>query len=165
VLQLRAAHTLRPSPDVPDHLAPAPDVSREEVLETRELRLSGTAINGRDMEMARIDQTVRAGTTELWRVRNADGNPHNFHLHGVSFVVASVDGRPPPPELTGWKDTVFLPESRAVELVVRFDEHADPEWPYMYHCHLLRHEDQGMMGQFVVLGEGQPGEAGGDHQH
>jgi FtsP/CotA-like multicopper oxidase with cupredoxin domain len=166
VLQLRAAGTLRPSPVVPDTLAPAPDVAREDVAETRRLRLSGSSINGRDMEMSRIDQSVRAGTTELWRVRNADGNPHNFHVHGVSFAVASVDGGPPPPELAGWKDTVFLPESREVELLVRFAEHADPEWPYMYHCHLLRHEDQGMMGQLVVLEEGQqPGVVGGDHRH
>jgi FtsP/CotA-like multicopper oxidase with cupredoxin domain len=135
-------------------------------VETRRLRLSGSSINGRDMELSRIDQTVRAGTTELWRVHNADGNPHNFHVHGVSFAVASVDGGPPPPELTGWKDTVFLPESREVVLLVRFAERADPDWPYMYHCHLLRHEDQGMMGQFVVLEEGQqPGEVGGDHRH
>jgi FtsP/CotA-like multicopper oxidase with cupredoxin domain len=166
VLQLRAADTLRPSPDVPDSLAPAPDVSRADVVETRELRLSGTSINGRDMDMVRIDQAVRAGTTELWRVRNADGNPHNIHLHGVSFAVASVDGRPPPSELTGWKDTLFLPESREVELLVRFEEYADPSSPYMYHCHLLRHEDSGMMGQFVVLDEGeQPGEVGDEHQH
>ena len=57
-----------------------------------------------------------------------------------------------------------------VRLIMRFEDYADPESPYMYHCHLVRHEDQGMMGQFVVAEPGQDGietpahgEPGHDH--
>ena len=55
----------------------------------------------------------------------------------------------------GWKDTNALEWNRASRLLVRFEDYADPDTPYMYHCHLLWHEDQGMMGQFLVVEPGQ----------
>jgi FtsP/CotA-like multicopper oxidase with cupredoxin domain len=82
--------------------------------------------------------------------------PHNFHIHDVQFQVLTVAGAPPPPHLAGWKDTVYLPPNVQFELIARFSDHADPDTPYMFHCHLLAHEDSGMMGQFVVV---EPGEA------
>lgn len=163
VLQLRAAAELAPSPVVPTTLAAAPDLSAEDVVRTRTFRLSGTAINGRDMDMDRIDETVTVDTTERWEVRNADGSPHNFHVHGTQFVVERIDGAPPPPELAGWKDTVFLPAGTEAELLVRFTGHTGARHPFMFHCHLLRHEDQGMMGQLVVVGPGQEAGAPPDH--
>ncbi len=169
VLELRAAESLSPSPQVPDRLAAAPDVAEEDVARTRDFELTGTRINGAKMEMSRVDETVTVGSTERWRVRNASGSPHNFHVHDVQFVIASIDGRRPPPELAGWKDTVFLPPHREVELLMRFTDYADPEAPYMYHCHLLFHEDSGMMGQFVVVEPGQQAaplkDAGHEHHH
>jgi FtsP/CotA-like multicopper oxidase with cupredoxin domain len=72
--------------------------------------------------------------------------------------VLSYDGGPPPAHLRGRKDTVFLAGTVTVELLVRFDDHTDPDVPYMYHCHVLQHEDDGMMGQFVVV---RPGERAG----
>jgi len=164
ILQLRAADRLERSPEVPDHLADPPDLDRDDVEKTREFELQGTVINGKDMDMERIDETVELDATELWRVRNTDGQPHNFHVHDVQFAIVSVDGSPPPAELAGRKDTVFLPEQSEVELLVRFTDYADPDSPYMYHCHLLRHEDAGMMGQFVVVEPGdEAGEVSGDH--
>lgn len=129
-------------------------------------RISGTAdsaavttplsgINGARMAMDRIDLTVVRGTAETWTVHNRDGMPHNFHVHDVQFRVLSVDGAAPPPELTGAKDTVFLPPDATVRLAMRFDGPANPDAPYMYHCHPLSHEDLGMMGQFVVVEAGQ----------
>jgi FtsP/CotA-like multicopper oxidase with cupredoxin domain len=163
VLELRAADELAPSPAVPARLAAPPDLAADDVAQTREFRLSGTDINGKDMDMDRIDATVTAETTERWQVRNADGSPHNFHVHGTQFVVERVDGAPPPPELAGWKDTVFVPQGGEVDLLVRFGDHTDPDLPFMFHCHLLRHEDQGMMGQFVVVEAG--GQAGAPPSH
>jgi FtsP/CotA-like multicopper oxidase with cupredoxin domain len=165
ILQLRAADRLAPSPEVPDTLAPAPDLDPDDVVQTRGFELSGTSINGDEMDIDRIDATVELDTTERWRVSNRDGNTHNFHVHDVQFVVESLDGEPPPPELAGWKDTIFLPEGSEADLLVRFTDYADPDSPYMYHCHLLRHEDSGMMGQFVVV---EPGDAAGEvsgHHH
>ncbi len=167
VLELRAADELAPSPPVPATLAEAPDLDRADVARTRDFRLSGTSINGLTMDMDRIDATVELDTTELWRVRNTDGGFHNFHVHDVQFVVASVDGAPPPPELAGWKDTVAVPAGGEVELLVRFTDYADPGTPYMFHCHLLRHEDAGMMGQFVVVepgGAAVPPHSGHEHR-
>ncbi len=158
ILQLRAADSLAPSPEVPAELAPSPELDADDVVETRAFQLQGTSINGQDMDMERIDETVELDTTERWRVTNTGGNTHNFHVHDVQFVIESIDGKAPPPELAGWKDTVFLPEGGEVELLVRFTDYADPDTPYMYHCHLLKHEDSGMMGQFVVV---EPGEEAG----
>jgi FtsP/CotA-like multicopper oxidase with cupredoxin domain len=126
------------------------DASRERHFD---LRTSG--INGQPMAMDRIDATVERGATEIWTVRNRDGITHNFHVHDVQFRVLEVDGEPPPPELRGRKDTVYVPNGREVKLVLRFDGPPDPDVPYMYHCHLLSHEDGGMMGQFAVVNPGE----------
>jgi suppressor of ftsI len=170
VLELRGTDHLDPSPPLLDRLAPAPDLRAEDATVRRSFRLGGTNINGRDMDMDRIDQVVHVGDTEIWELRNAAGSPHNFHVHGVQFQVVDVDGAPPPRQLSGWKDTVYVAPDSTVRLVMRFDAYPDPNSPFMFHCHLLRHEDQGMMGQFLVVGRGddvQPGDAldnHGDHQ-
>ena len=65
---------------------------------------------------------------------------------------------PPPPQLAGYKDTVYTPPGQRIRLAVRFSDYTDPTFPYMYHCHLALHEDQGMMGQFLVLDPGQQAE-------
>jgi FtsP/CotA-like multicopper oxidase with cupredoxin domain len=156
VLELRAADDLAPSPPLPDALAPAPNLvdALDELQVDRTFELRGTTINGQEMDMARIDEVVEVDTTEVWDVENTDGTYHNFHVHGVQFQVVEMDGEPPPAEISGWKDTVFLlPGSRA-RLAVRFS-YADPSHPYMAHCHRLRHEDRGMMFQFVVVEPGQ----------
>ncbi len=155
VLQLRGATTLGPSPGVPERLVALDDLSGDEVSVTREFRLSTPQINGREMDMNRIDETVEVGTTERWVVSNEDGTPHSFHVHDVQFEVVSYDGGPPPPHLRGRKDTVFLPGQVEVELLLRFEDHTDPNVPYMFHCHILQHEDEGMMGQFVVVAAGE----------
>ncbi len=54
-----------------------------------------------------------------------------------------------------WKDTVYLPPDKTVRIIAEFSDYADPDFPYMFHCHLLWHEDHGMMGQFVVVEPGQ----------
>ncbi len=165
VLELRAADALRPSPALPDTLVPpsTPDGSDTAVERHFDLTLAG--INGAPMAMDRVDATVTRGTTEKWVVRNADGMPHNFHVHDVQFRVLDYAGAPPPPELTGAKDTIFLPPNTTATLALRFDGPADPDTPYMYHCHLLWHEDLGMMGQFVVVEPGQQAGTPPRHAH
>ncbi|MGP3980548.1 multicopper oxidase family protein [Streptomyces sp. KR80] len=171
ILELRAAKALRSSPELSDELVgPAgpevPDGSDPVRERSFDLRMSG--INGEPMAMDRIDASVTRGTTEVWTLRNRDGMPHNFHVHDVQFRVLEVDGERPPPELRGPKDTVYVPGSRTVKIALRFDGPADPDTPYMYHCHLLYHEDGGMMGQFVVVEPGQKAgkpPVGSDHDH
>lgn len=164
ILELRAADTLTQSPPVPDQLAPEPDLGSGEIAVERSFNLANDAINGESMDMARIDFASEVDTTELWRVRGRDNSPHNFHVHDVQFVVRAIGGEPPPAELAGWKDTVLLIPGVEYELMLRFTDYTDPDMPYMFHCHLLRHEDRGMMGQFVVVAPGeQAGEVPHDH--
>ena len=107
-------------------------------------------INGRSFAMGRIDVTARLGTAEIWEI-SAGGMPmaHPFHVHGASFRILSKNGRNPAAHEAGWKDVVLV-EGHA-EVLVRFDNPAPPRMPFMYHCHILEHEDHGMMGQFAVV--------------
>jgi len=163
ILQLRAGDTLAATPELPERLAPTPDLKEADAVTTRKIALGGSDINGRDMDMSRIDEVVTVDTTEVWRVSNGDGTPHSFHIHDVQFVILDVDGATPAPPLRGWKDTVYVAPNSSVRLLMRFADYTDPDSPYMFHCHLLRHEDQGMMGQFVVVKPGQ--RAGQPHSH
>jgi blue copper oxidase len=110
--------------------------------------LSLIGINGKTHDLARIDVETELGTYEIWEIVST-GMPHPFHIHGASFLVLSLDGVSPPDHLAGWKD-VILVEDRA-ELFVAFNQPATREHPFMYHCHILEHEDAGMMGQYMCV--------------
>jgi blue copper oxidase len=155
VLQLRAADRLTPSPPVPARLVDVPRLDPATANHRRDFTLSGTSINGKDMDGGRVDAAVTKGTVEVWTLTNRDGQHHSFHVHDVQFQVLTIGGKAPPAELGGWKDTVLLPPNRPVRIIARFADYADPTTPYMFHCHVLRHEDRGMMGQFVVIEPGQ----------
>ena len=103
---------------------------------------------------SRIGEDQCATQTAGSPVRDGADVIHNVHIHDVQFRVLAYGDRPPPPHLDGWKDTVFLPPGRTARLLVQFTEYADPTTPYMFHCHVLLHEDSGMMGQFVVVDAG-----------
>lgn len=153
LLQLRAAATLESSPPLPARLAPAepPEIAPGAVAD-RTFELGGQgSIDGREFDPNRIDAEAPAAGTELWEVRSASGTPHNFHVHGVRFRVARYAAGPVPPHLAGWKDTVYVPPNETVRFLVELGDYADPDVPYMFHCHVLQHQDRGMMGQFVVV--------------
>ena len=105
-------------------------------------------INGRPYAIHRVDVTARLGTAEIWQIAST-AMAHPFHVHGASFRILSNNGRKPAAHQSGWKDVVLV-EDRA-EILVRFDHPAPPKMPFMYHCHILEHEDHGMMGQFAVV--------------
>jgi FtsP/CotA-like multicopper oxidase with cupredoxin domain len=103
-------------------------------------------INGKAFDPARIDVETKLGTTEVWEITSI-GMAHPFHTHGAIFRILSIEGAPPPAHLSGWKDTVLV-EDKA-ELLVAFNQPATRQHPFMYHCHILEHEDAGLMGQYV----------------
>jgi blue copper oxidase len=103
-------------------------------------------INGQTFDMERIDVETKVGTSEVWEVISA-GMAHPFHIHGALFRILSISGAPPPAHLAGWKDIVLV-DDRA-ELLVTFNQLATREHPFMYHCHILEHEEAGLMGQYV----------------
>jgi FtsP/CotA-like multicopper oxidase with cupredoxin domain len=158
VLELRAADELAPSPEPawePSAHAAQDALHEDDAATIRTFQLDDRKINGQSMDMGRIDEVATVGSTEIWEVRSIVPMPHSFHVHDVQFRILSVDGDAPPPELAGPKDTVYLEPDRTYRLLLRFDDYADPDVPYMFHCHMLLHEDEGMMGQFVVVEPGQ----------
>ncbi len=139
---------------LPDHDPGAVAVSREFRLEMgmgpgMMFRRTGRrfSINGRPFSMRRLDLTARQGALERWVIRG-EMMMHPFHVHGCAFQVLSENGRPPALQNRGWKDTVLV--NGEAEILVRFPHKASEDLPYMFHCHILEHEDGGMMGQFAV---------------
>ena len=120
----------------------------------KELTFSGmgnmVAINGKQFDMERIDLQAKTGTKEIWEINNSNdmmgGMIHPFHLHGVQFKVLDRNGKVPPANEQGWKDTIALYPGEKVQIEVEFPE----KGIFMYHCHILEHEDNGMMGQIIV---------------
>ena len=110
----------------------------------------GWGINGVQMDPTRIDETVQFGGTERWTI-TVDAGVHVFHVHQTQFQILAINGELPPPEEAGWEDSVFVHGDREVVIAARFNTYADNDTPYMFHCHILDHEDLGMMGQFLVV--------------
>jgi FtsP/CotA-like multicopper oxidase with cupredoxin domain len=152
LLEVRAADELAESAPLPVRFADDELPDPDDAVTTRHFELDGSSrINGERMDPTRVDTVVAVDTTEIWEVTNGSGNPHSFHPHDVQFRIVDYDGEPPPPRLAGPKDTVFLPPGITARLAVRFSDYTDPTTPYMLHCHVLRHEDSGMMAQFTVV--------------
>ncbi len=108
-------------------------------------------INGVAMDLSVINEVVELGDTEIWSISNATGLPHPFHIHDVQFQILDRAGSPPSASESGWKDVVLVYPGETVRFITKFEDFADPDTPYMYHCHFLGHEDAGMMGQFLVI--------------
>lgn len=130
---------------IPETLRLVPELNPEEATTTRTMLLQQGRINGKVMDMNRVDESARLGTTEVWEVENLVGMDHPFHLHGFQFQVLDRNGQPEPQPM--WKDTVNLPSFERTRFIVRFEDYPG-KW--MYHCHILNHEDQGMMGILEV---------------
>jgi FtsP/CotA-like multicopper oxidase with cupredoxin domain len=115
------------------------------VTARRVFALSQGLINGKTMDLHRVDVTVPLGATEIWEIENLVGMDHPFHLHGFRFQVLDRDGVPEP--FPYWKDTVNVPKHETVRLIVKFEDYPGL---WMFHCHILDHEDAGMMGILEV---------------
>lgn len=80
----------------------------------------------------------------IWRIEDDVGMDHPFHLHGMFFQVLDVDDVPPAHR--GWKDTVIVPRYSRLRFAVRYGEPGH----WMYHCHILEHQEHGMMGVLTL---------------
>jgi FtsP/CotA-like multicopper oxidase with cupredoxin domain len=151
LVRLVAADRLQSSPPLPNRLpAPQPTAAPNDATRREFTFNHASRINGGHYDHDRIDFTMPAGEIEAWELDNTSDNQHVFHVHGVSFTVTAIDGRPPPAHLSGPKDSIFLPPGTTATIAVRAPRWADATLPYMFHCHVLAHEDHGMMGQFTV---------------
>jgi hypothetical protein len=102
-------------------------------------------------DMNRMDQVVLLDTVEIWTLVNRTGAAHPFHIHDIQFFILDRNREPIAAHETGKKDTVIVHGNETVRFITKFERHSDTEVPYMYHCHILPHEDGGMMGQFIVV--------------
>ncbi len=108
-------------------------------------------INNMTFDMDVVNETVYLNTTEIWTIKNHTLVAHPFHIHDIQFNVIQEGGINLPPAKMGWKDVVVVRPGDSVKVLTKFETFADPHVPYMYHCHLLHHEDDGMMGTFLVV--------------
>ena len=107
-------------------------------------------INGQAFDMSKPAFAAERGQYERWTISGeGDMMMHPFHIHGTQFRILTENGKPPAAHRAGWKDTVWVEGARS-EVLVRFDYPAAAEHAYMAHCHLLEHEDTGMMLGFTV---------------
>lgn len=107
--------------------------------------------NDSSFNMMRIDYKIPLNSVEKWKLVNETMVAHPFHIHDVQFYLIDRNGMTPPPEELGRKDVVLVPSYDSVVFVTKFEDFTDSVIPYMYHCHILMHEDDGMMGQFTVI--------------
>jgi FtsP/CotA-like multicopper oxidase with cupredoxin domain len=109
-------------------------------------------INGKQFDINRVDEAVAAGATEVWTITNVStmgAMPHPFHAHAIQWQVLDRNGVPASGVDLGWKDTVLVQPSETVRIIGRFDPLINIG-KYMYHCHILEHEEAGMMGVFEI---------------
>ena len=130
---------------IPTTLRVVPPLDTARVAARRVVAFGQGMINNRHFDFSRVDFKAKLGTTEIWKVENLVGMDHPFHLHGFQFQVIERNGKPEP--FLTWKDVVNVRRQETVRLVVRFD---DFPGKWMFHCHILNHEDQGMMGILEV---------------
>ncbi len=110
-------------------------------------------INGAQMNKSIINENVPLNDLEIWEISNPMPMPHNFHIHATHFVPLDRNGSVNSLEKwekNGYKDVIYLPANSTVRFLVKMTDYVDSVSPYMYHCHILEHEDGGMMGQFTV---------------
>lgn len=159
ILQINASKIDKTQFKLPEKLASHPQINKKITqkryfdlqMKMGPMMMLGNAfsINGKTMNINRIDEVVKAGSTEVWVVKNSSMMAHPFHIHNVQFKIISKPNIKPYER--GFKDTVLIEPNSIVELLIEFPSYKDRKNPYMYHCHILEHEDQGMMGQFVVV--------------
>ncbi|MER5472650.1 multicopper oxidase domain-containing protein [Streptomyces sp. NPDC002935] len=144
--------------DTPEDLPALNTITRYDTTDftarTITLGQSGTSMTingsvGTSMSsMAMISTTL--GAEEVWTVKNGTQLEHSFHLHDVPFQLISINGEDPTGVQLGWYDTFEVVGGGTIKIAMKFTDFADDTYMYMLHCHLLQHEDEGMMASLMV---------------
>ena len=105
-------------------------------------------IDGKSFDLNRVDLKARVGEVELWEIYNGSDMDHPFHIHGTQFQIVEREkkGTKTPVQFLAWKDTVNITSKETVRIKLRYSTPGRR----MYHCHILEHEDAGMMAQLEV---------------
>ncbi|PWF99879.1 multicopper oxidase family protein [Levilactobacillus bambusae] len=145
---------------LPDHLVDIPNPDVTPGTHVHQAVMSGmdeeVELNGKKFDMQRIDDKQQVGNVEYWDVTNTNemdgGMLHPYHMHGTLFTVVSRNGHEPNPNEFGLKDTIAVNPGETVRLKVQFQMTG----VYMYHCHIIEHEDGGMMAQIEAYDPNHP---------
>jgi len=137
---------------LPKRLLPVADLRRK-ITDRRTIVFSESAagdtffVDGRTFDPDRTDTRVKLGAIEEWTIRNESGELHDFHIHQTHFQVTEVNGVPQ--RVDGYQDIVNVAVHGEVKVIIPF---TDPViiGRFVYHCHLLSHEDKGMMATIEV---------------
>ncbi len=142
----RVPRTLRPLPEWTRHAPGKPD-------RTWKIAIAGSfspvwTINGKTFNPARSEAFPALGTTETWEIVNGTTVPHMMHLHHTDWYLLSRNGRPPPPWEDCLKETFLVQPGERIRVAGHFADHTGK---FVIHCHMLDHEDHGLMSQFEVV--------------
>lgn len=114
-------------------------------------QLSANTINGAPFRMDVVPFSAPLDTDLRWVIsEGSDRMLHPVHIHGCQFRILSLDGKAPPAHMAGWKDIAPVAKGGSCEIQIRFEHPASNAAPFMAHCHILEHEDSGMMTNFTV---------------
>lgn len=154
------AKTSNPITAIPTILRTVTTIPATDAKITRSLTISDTNIVGNNgisfvinhklFDINYNNYDLPLNNTEIWEITSTSNFGHPFHIHDVEFNILSSGGVAPVAAQAGWKDVVFVPAKSTVKFIAKFDDYADSLHPFMYHCHISLHEDDGMMGQFIV---------------
>jgi bilirubin oxidase len=156
------APTMNPVHSIPETLVDVlsiPEISADinrTLIFTPELmgpnQLNGDfLINGLYFDKDVINFSIPLNNTEIWSISNQSAIAHPFHIHDIQFYVLDRNGAPPPVTEQGRKDVILINPMETVRIITQFTDFANDSVPYMLHCHMLTHEDKGMMLQFEVV--------------
>lgn len=151
IMQFHVTEEIEERYVVPEKLIPIPRMQAADAVKTRRITMEIIAggiwtLDQKPFDMHRVDQKVKLGTTEIWEIKNSVHMAHPFHMHGVRFQVLDRDGKIAFPTDKGWKDTVIVMPFETVRIIVHFTMPG----LFVYHCHILEHEDQAMMANLLV---------------
>jgi FtsP/CotA-like multicopper oxidase with cupredoxin domain len=153
LMQFRVGKPLADGTSVPAQLRPLPAWVEEAPAEPQKewkISIGGGfsprwLINGRTYDPAFVEHRAKLGTVETWRLVNATKVAHLLHLHHTDWYLISRNGRPPAPWEACLKETFFMDPGEELLIAGRFSDYAGK---YVVHCHMLDHEDHGLMSQF-----------------
>ena len=157
IMQFRVTKHAKDSTRIPSALEPLPKLDPPPVPDhvwTFGLGgdTSGTywTVNGHPYDPNRVDATIPLGSTQTWLLQNLSPITHYIHLHEEAWQTIARNGKPAPPD-EAVEDTWKLDPGESVEVAAKFTDYTGV---FMIHCHMLDHEDHGMMAQFAVVKPG-----------
>jgi len=170
VMRLVVTEKVSADVKIPEKLADLPSLNAKDIKDTKVRKIAITQqnmqwlLNGKIYDMNEFPVEVKKGTKEIWEMTNANFSmPHPMHIHGFLFRV--LDRKNSPPQVSqsaldkngltvmdmGYKDTVLVWPGETVRVLIDFTHNFAGAQDYVAHCHILEHEDAGMMFNYRVL--------------